>query len=57
VNSVEDALRVIDADGSAVLPDGAWSLAEDVLRALGCDERMVEDRIHFAQTGQTLYDV
>lgn len=48
--TVEDALQVIWAGESAVLPHGYWATARDVLRALGVEEAALVSRIHYAQT-------
>lgn len=56
-DSVEQAVALVKRDERAVLPADAWGMVADVLRAVGCSEEMVEDRIHFAQTGRTLHDV
>lgn len=46
------AYAVILAGGTAVLPEGAWATAEETLRLLGVDETWIENRLHFAQTGE-----
>jgi hypothetical protein len=48
------AYAVILAGGSAVVPEGAWAVAEETLRLLGIDEAWIENRIHYAQTGVLL---
>lgn len=54
VKTVEGAVAVIKDGNSALLPDGCWAEAEEVLRRLGLDEDGIADRIHFAQTGRFL---
>lgn len=38
VQTPEEAVQVIEQGGTAVLPEGTWDLAEQVLVALGADE-------------------
>lgn len=53
-DNAADALEVIHAGGSVRLPEGAWPVAREILLALGLDEAHVQDRFHFARTGQIL---
>lgn len=46
------AYAVILAGDTAVLPEGSWTAAEETLRLLGVDEDWIENRLHFAQTGE-----
>jgi hypothetical protein len=48
------AKDVILAGGTAVLSEGDWTMAAETLRLLGVDEDWIENRIHFAQTGEIL---
>lgn len=48
------ALEVIHAGGVAVLPQDDYNGAEAVLGALGLDDETIEDRLHYARTGQPL---
>lgn len=54
VSTVEEAVRVIEARGVAVLPEDAWQTAREVLERLGLSDEMIKDRLHFAQTGRIL---
>lgn len=38
VQTAEQAVKVIADGGTAVLPEGAWDLAEQVLRLFGADD-------------------
>jgi hypothetical protein len=49
-----EAIQLIRDGLNAVLPDGRWDLAEDVLRSLTDDHAQVLRVLHYAQTGQLL---
>jgi hypothetical protein len=49
-----EAVQLIQAGLNAVLPDGRWDLAEDVLRSLTHEHAGVLRILHLAQTGQYL---
>jgi hypothetical protein len=42
VSTATDALEVIRGGGTALLPEGAWDVAEETLRGLGLSEREIE---------------
>ena len=54
VETVSEALAVIESGRTALLPEGAWDTAKAVLEGLGLDEDTVADRLHYGQTGQPL---
>lgn len=45
VQTAEEAVSVIDSGGTAVLPEGAWDLAEEVLRSFGANEEHVKRQV------------
>jgi hypothetical protein len=47
-----EAIQLIRARLTAVLPHGRWDLAEDVLRSLTDDHALVLRTLHFARNGQ-----
>lgn len=49
VQSTEQAIEVIERGGTAVLPDGAWDLAADVLRYFGADEEHIRFQVDTAR--------
>ena len=57
VTTAREALQVIHSGGQALLPAGSWSTVREILTALGGTPEVVEDRIHFAQTGRILHAV
>jgi hypothetical protein len=52
-----DAVTVITSRGTALLPPGAWDIAEEVLREFGAEDIEIEERIHFAKFGWSLHPV
>lgn len=57
VGTAGDAMTAIKSGFIAILPPGSWDIAGETLRLLGASKMVIEDRIHFAQTGQVLHDV
>ena len=55
--TAEAAVKHINRGGTAILPPGSWDMAGDTLRLLGANELIVEDRLHFARTGEILHAV
>lgn len=49
VQTAEEAVSVIEHGGTAVLPEGAWKVAEDVLRSFGADEEHIKFQVGSAQ--------
>jgi hypothetical protein len=48
-----EALQLINAGLIAVLPAGAWDIAEDVLRVVDSDHAHILQLLHLARTGES----
>ena len=51
VSTLPEAVAVIEAGGVAVLPEGAWDLAEQVLGTFTSPDHL-RAQMHFAKTGR-----
>jgi hypothetical protein len=57
VQTAEQAVEVIEGGGIAVLPEGAWEVAEDVLRLFGADEKHIKFQVGTAKSPPTGGDI
>lgn len=53
VETAEEAVKVIENDGTAVLPAGDWDDAATVLRLFGADDAHVKQQIAMSQGKHT----
>jgi hypothetical protein len=55
--TLRDALELIGQGQRVLIRDRQWTLAEQILHALGLKQDAVADRIRFAHTATTTHDL